>query len=467
MKTYLTFIIVLVTNLIFAQNLQFSELLNYYKSEKHFNGVVLVATNGKIDFLSSVGIGNRQNGSVLNTKSKFKIASMTKVFTAVMIMKLVEENKLFLGDTIGEYLPNYQGEGKDKVTIHQLLTYSSGIQNILDSLGLIPYQVDKTLDDFIESYCSGQLLYPPGEKSEYGNTEYILLHKIIETVSKVSYDAYLKEAIVAPLGLEHTQMVNSKEINLGLLPSYTYEDSLSVFYNDAPYYPELYFGSGALYSTVEDLLKFDQALFTNTILNKESTEKLLTIHPELGYTAYGLWGSTGWGNFSEPFYYRTGAILGANANWIHTMEKGKTIIVLSNTNATNLYELSEKMYLTSIGKRVEIPATELENNAVAIDVEKIKGNWKIDLRPTPNSEPYLKDLYITEVSGNGFSGEFYGSQFSNALVNNDWGKLHFAFTTIDNSYTYYHSGYFSGNRIYGTSYSEGRKFISYWQGTKE
>jgi CubicO group peptidase (beta-lactamase class C family) len=358
MKIYLTIIGICLMQLTVAQNSKFSELLNFYNSKKQFNGVALVATKGEIDFLSSTGIGNRQNNSILNTRSKFKIASMTKVFTAVLVMKLAEEKRLNLDDKIGKHLPNYQGEGKDKVTIHQLLTYSSGIENKLDALGMTPYQIDKTLDEFIKTYCSGKLVFTPGERSEYGNTEYILLQKIIEAVSQSSYETYLAKVILNPFEIQNTQMVNSKEINPGLLLSYTYEDSLGIFVNDAPYYPELYFGAGALYSTIEDLLKFDQALFNNKLLSKESTEKLLTIHPELGYTAYGLWGSTGWGNFSEPFYYRTGAIMGSNANWIHTMEKGKTIIVLSNTNATNLYELSEKLYLLSIGEELEIPASD-------------------------------------------------------------------------------------------------------------
>ncbi|MBC8033941.1 MAG: beta-lactamase family protein [Chitinophagaceae bacterium] len=355
MKIYLAIFAILIAKLMFAQNPQFSELLSYYHSEKQFNGVVLVATNGEIDFLSSVGIGDRRNSAVVTTKSRFKIASVTKVFTAVMIMKLVEEKKLDLKSTIDKYLPNYTGEGKDKVTIHHLLTYSSGIQNKLDKLGISPYQVEKNLDEFIESYCSGELVYSPGIKSEYGNTEYILLHKIIETVSEKSYDNYLRELVLEPLGLENTQIIKSKEINTGLLPSYTFDDSLGVFINDATYYPELYFGAGALYSTIEDLLKFDQALFNNKLLSRELTQKLLTIHPELGNTAYGLWGSQGWGSFNEPFYYRPGGILGSTANWIHTMKSGKTIIALSNTNATNLYELSEKLYLTSIGKEVKIP----------------------------------------------------------------------------------------------------------------
>jgi len=171
----------------------------------------------------------------------------------------------------------------------------------------------------------------------------------------VSYDNYLQNVILNPLKLKNTQMLKSHEIITGLASGYIFNDSLNIFKNEAPYYPELYFGAGALYSTVEDLLKFDQALFNNKILKQQSTKKLLTIYPKLGYTAYGLWGSNGWGVFKEPFYYRTGAILGFNANWIHTMNTGKTIIVLSNTNATNLYEFSEKLYLESIGEKVEIP----------------------------------------------------------------------------------------------------------------
>lgn len=113
---------------------------------------------------------------------------------------------------------------------------------------------------------------------------------------------------------------------------------------------------------------------------------------------------------------------------------------------------------------MEIPTIKIQNTSIKSTIEEIKGTWQIDLRPTPNSEPYLMDFYITEVSGKEFKGEFYGSQFSNGILNNDWDKIQFAFTTNDGSNTHYHSGYFSENKMYGISYSEGRKFISYWTG---
>lgn len=348
MKVVYVFLALLTVQTGFSQNSEFSELLDFYQSEKQFNGVVLVATNGTIDFLAAKGLANRETNTALSTDSKFKIASVSKVFTAILIMKLVEEQKLLLNGTLAESLPEYTGAGKDQITIYNLLTYSSGIDNQLEREGIKPYQNIKTLDAFIETYCSRDLVYTPGAKSVYGNTEYILLHKIIEKVTGMTYENYLHQIILEPLGLKNTQITKARDIVPGLAQSYTYDEETQKLYNDAPYYPELYFGSGALYATAEDLLKLDQTLFNAQILNQQTTQQLLEIHPELGNTAFGFWGSSGWGSFEEPFYYRTGGILGSTANWIHTTEKGKTIIVLSNTDATNLYEFSEKLYQLSL-----------------------------------------------------------------------------------------------------------------------
>jgi len=328
----------------------FTTVLETSHTQERFHGAVLVATHGEVEYSGAIGLGDREKGSPITTKSQFRIASMTKVFTAVLTMKLVEEEKIDLEGTIGDYLPDYKGNGKSKVTIHHLLAYSSGIENELEQLGMEPYQDIESLDEFIDDYCSGDLVSVPGETSEYGNTEYILLHAIIERVSGRRYADYLKDVVLVPLALQNTHMAQSKPTPDGFLPSYSLNDSLNVFEKDVAYYPELYFGAGAVYSTVEDLLVFDQALFNHDLLSRESTERLLTTYPKYGNTAYGLWGSSGWGTFSEPFYYRTGGILGSNANWIHTMDTGKTIIVLSNTNATNLYALSEELYRISVGK---------------------------------------------------------------------------------------------------------------------
>ena len=192
------------------------------------------------------------------------------------------------------------------------------------------------------------LVNQPGEVSEYGNVEYILLHKIIEVVSGMQYQDYLAKAILQPVSLENTQLITDNYSPEDLIPAYIYNSDSGDFTPEPEYYVSQFFGAGGMYSTIADLQKFDYALFNNQVLKVETTQTLLTIHPNLGYTAYGLWGASGWGSFQETFYYRTGGIQGSTANWIHTMENKKTIIVLSNTNATNLYELSEKLYLASL-----------------------------------------------------------------------------------------------------------------------
>ncbi len=346
MRKYIAALLILLVSLsLQAQYKDFDSLIVAYNSKQGFNGVALLAVNGKVVKSKAIGMADISNRKPIQMESKFRIASMTKVFTAIMVMKLVEDHKLDLNKTIGAYFPAYTGEGRDKVTSHHLLTYSSGIENKTESLSMKPYQKKITLDKFIMEYCSGRLIEVPGAKSSYSNTEFIILHKIIELVSGKSYSELLNELIIKPLKLKSTGVINSNKEPKGLVQAYTYSDSLKILTPDEPYCGEMYFGSGNMYATCNDLLVFDQAIFSNKLLSKQSTQKLLEIHDDLGYTAYGFWGSTGWGSFSEKFYYRTGGVLGSTSNWIHTMGSNKTIIVLSNTDATNLYELSEKMYL--------------------------------------------------------------------------------------------------------------------------
>jgi CubicO group peptidase (beta-lactamase class C family) len=419
--------------------------------------------------LSGIGLSNRQAGTNMNSKTKFKIASITKTFTAVLILQLYQQGKIDLNATFGKYYPTYKGEAKDKVTIQQLLTYSSGIPNTVNDLGMSPYQSPLTIDEFIDKYCSENLALTPGEKSNYSNTEYTILHKIIENVSKKSFSNLLQENILNPLKMENTGLLNSKDIISGLTSSYTIQDSTNQITADEPYFIENYFASAAMYSTVEDLLIFNNAIFNNSLLNESTTNLMLKPNEKLDNAALGgLWYSEGYGTFSKPFIYRTGGLLGSCSNWIHSIDDKKTIIVFNNTDGTNLYEFSEQLYLVSNGQKATIPQIKKQENSTNNkDLSKVTGTWLLDLRPDPNSEAYLKDFILSPTKGNEFEGEFYGSQFTGGYFNTDWENIYFAFTTGDKENVYYHSGYIIDNKIFGISYSEGRKFTSHWTGIKK
>lgn len=351
------FLLLFTTNLCPGQT-GFSKIVAYYNQEKNFHGTVLVATNGKIDYLSGVGIANRQNQTSINSKTKFKVASVTKTFTAVLILKLYEQGKLDLNATIGKYFPEYQGPGKDLVTIHHLLTYSSGIPNCEGNTGIGVYQSPVSVDDFIIKHCSGSLEFQPGKQFNYNNGDYIILGRIIEKITGKSFAQNLKGEILAPLNMQNTNLLYTRDVISDLAETYNIDDSTKVFYHDDPMYIENYYSAGAMYSTVEDLLKFDDAIFNYKLLKQKTVDLMLTPYPELYGVAYGFWVTDNtFGNQTLKVANRQGSIWGANANWLHLIDQNKTFLVLSNTNATNLQELTEQLVLQSTGQKVTIPET--------------------------------------------------------------------------------------------------------------
>jgi teichoic acid D-alanine hydrolase len=179
MKRLLLLPFVLVLLRLPAQPAALSEVFTRYAAQHDFNGVALVATDGRLDFIRAAGTADRAAGLPMRTDARFKIASVTKTFTAVLILQLFEEGKLRLDGTIGDYLPGYQGEGRDRVTIHHLLSHSSGLPNSEGETGIGVYQAATTLDSFVVAHCSGRLTTTPGTQFQYNNGDYVLLGKIV------------------------------------------------------------------------------------------------------------------------------------------------------------------------------------------------------------------------------------------------------------------------------------------------
>lgn len=320
---------------------KFNAIVNNYAT-KGFSGSVLVADNGKIVYTKHIGLANRQDKIIITAASKFKICSITKTFTATIILQLMEEGKIELTKTIGTYLPEYSGEAKDKVNIHQLLTYSSGIENI-DQSSEAMYALQQPIDTIIKKYCSGKLVTEPGKQMNYKNADYIILGKIIEKVTGKSYETILSERILQPLKMSNSGYLHNKDIVQGLVATYL-TDSTRKFYNDDPYWIENFYASGSMYATPQDLLKFDQALFTNKLLKKETLQLMTTSYPELWGVAYSFWiNEKQFGNITTLVMDRRGSINGANTAWYHLIKNNKTIIVFSNSNAVDVVEIREKI----------------------------------------------------------------------------------------------------------------------------
>lgn len=181
-------------------------LLGQYHEYGQFNGVALVAENGKVIFKKGFGMANMEWDIPNMPDTKFRVGSITKQFTAMLVMQLVEQGKLKLDSKISDYLPDYPKSTGDRVTIHHLLTHVSGIPsytgfpNFFRDLSRDPY----TPEAFVKTFADSALQFEPGAKFLYNNSGYFLLGAIIEKVAGKPYEQALAENILTPLNMKNT-----------------------------------------------------------------------------------------------------------------------------------------------------------------------------------------------------------------------------------------------------------------------
>ncbi|MFL9481749.1 serine hydrolase domain-containing protein [Chitinophagaceae bacterium LWZ2-11] len=350
--------IIYFITLFFIANISLAQIQRVNKvvdscAKKGFNGAVLIAKNGKIEYLRYTGIANRHYDIKFSQDSKFHIFSVTKTFTAVLIMQLYEQGKINLDSTISTYYPDYKGEAAKKVTIKNLLTYSSG-RDLIEMKNLIePYSNDIWgVDTFITKYCSGKLIDTPGTKFNYNNGDFIILGKIIENIYHKPYDEVLREKILKPLKMNNTDYLHHNDIIKNLDESYWKDDSSTTpVHMPTNYYIDNFYSAGAMYSTPEDLLLFDQAIFNHTFLKRETVDLMLTAYPNLGYVSIGFWVyPKKFGKINTLLAERQGAGYGNNANWIHLIDKDLTFIFLSNTNSVDLNKMRFDVIAAYLGQ---------------------------------------------------------------------------------------------------------------------
>ncbi|OCA77578.1 serine hydrolase [Chryseobacterium artocarpi] len=324
-------------NTAYPQIKKVEQVIDSCVKKDNFNGSVLLAKNGKTELLTYKGLSNKHYNIPFSDDTRFHIFSLTKTFTAALIMQLYEKGKIDLDATIATYYPEYKGEAAKKATIRNLLTYSSGRENKdISSPELIHQAYDNTiwnLDDFITTYLSEKLIDPPGTKFSYNNGDFILLGKIIEKIYKKSFEEVLKEQILIPLKMENTGFLHHNDIIKNIDEGYSAEPSYPfTLYMPTNTYIDNFYSAGAMYSTPKDMLIFDQAIFNSLLFNKKTLEIMLTADKKLEDTALGFWVyPKKFGTINTIFAERQGEGYGHSANWVHLVDKNLSLIILSNT----------------------------------------------------------------------------------------------------------------------------------------
>jgi CubicO group peptidase (beta-lactamase class C family) len=346
----------LFVNSVYAQLQKVEKVVDSCVTKSNFNGAVLIAKNGKIEYLKYTGFANRHYDIKFSDETRFYIFSLTKTFTAALIMQLYEQKKINLDATISTYYPEYKGEAAKKVTIRNLLTYSSGRENgDISTPEHIHEAYDNDIwgvDSFINKYLSGKLIDTPGTKFNYNNGDFILLGKIIEKIYGKPFEQVLNEQLLKPLQMSNSGFLHHKDIIKNIDEGYSSDSDVNNLYMPTNHYIDNHYSAGAMYSTPKDLLIFDQAIFNHTLLKKETVDTMMTSYEKLGDVAFGFWVyPKKFGNTNTVFAERQGEGYGHSANWVHLIDKDITLFILSNTKDIQyLNKMREKVIAAYLGQ---------------------------------------------------------------------------------------------------------------------
>lgn len=308
---------------------QIGAYLQAHHTQRQFDGTALVADNGKVVYEGAFGLANADWGIKNDLDTRFRVGSITKQFTAMLVLLLVQEGKLELDAPVVRYLPQFPAASGKQVTIHHLLSHTSGIPRVTGRpQWREELQEHFSTEDFVARFCTGPLEFEPGTEFRQNNTGYYLLGAIVEAVTGQTYATALRERILAPLQMDNTgceaegevleKRATGYELLLGkrrLAPS---TDMANHFSNDG------------MYSTARDLWKWDQALRSQRLLAGMLAQRMFT-RSENDY-GYG-WHIDDRGIWSGSFNVvpTDGAIPGFRALIGRIPARGQCIILLSNS----------------------------------------------------------------------------------------------------------------------------------------
>ena len=335
------------------------EVMQLYHQYGLFSGVVLVAENGKPVYQKALGLANLELDVPHTTDMKFVLGSVTKQFTAVLILQLVEEGKIKLDDPISKHISNYPTSRGNDITIHHLLSHSAGLQHWggVDDFLLSKARLHYEKDSIMHLFTTLEERSEPGEEFRYSSIGYYLLGMILENVSGKSYADLLQERIFDPLKMTNSFFSDSDEIIKNRVTPYRY-NFLTAKYDNAEYRdPSTTYSTGGIISTTEDLLKWDQALYTNQLLSKESIELLLK--PNFDRYSYGFYVNLRGEHANLNIRWHGGLVTGYRSQITRLIDENKTIILLTNRRDTDTYEITNKIISILTSKEYELPRRSL------------------------------------------------------------------------------------------------------------
>lgn len=371
-KLIILHLFLLTSVFVFAQSKaeKMEELVNAYYQNGKFNGVVLVAEKGQPVFQSGYGFRDAEQASLHDIGSIFQIGSITKQFTAALIMQLEQEKKLSVKDKLSKYFKGFKNG--DQITIEHLLTHTSGIYNYTNDSLVMQRDVTRhySRDEMLELFKSYPPDFEPGAKFNYSNSGYILLGYIAEKAGKKSFEQLMHEKIFRPLGMNNTgfdftHLEHPKKSNGyfvistdTIIPAPVVDSTIA-------------HAAGAIYSTAGDLLKWERAIFTSKILNEGAWNKVFTpFKSKYGY-GWVIDSATG-----RELHAHSGGIHGFSS-YIIRFPAEELVVVLLDNSSKQVSAIAKSLAAISLGEKYTIPEVRREIKITKEQLHHYVGEYQL------------------------------------------------------------------------------------------
>lgn len=361
----------------YAQNMetQIDQLMNDQYQNDNFGATILVAKEGKVVFRKAYGKANTEFNIDMIPENVFEIGSITKQFTAVGILMLLEEGKLSLDDEITKYIPDYPTQDT-KITIHHLLTHTSGIKSYTSIPSLREFaRKDLLVTELIDAFKDEPMDFKPNEQFRYNNSGYVLLGYIIEKISGSSYGDFIQKRIFDKLNMNSSHYGSKSKIIKNR--AYGYQERENEYRNADYISMTIPYAAGSIMSTVDDLLKWNTAIRNHKLISKESTKQAFTNYKINNGNNINY----GYGWFTHkikdvPVIEHGGGIFGYTTQGIYVPSENAYIIILTNCDCVSPTNVAYKIAAITIGK------TYLKaSDAIKLSKEKLQkwvGAYKFD-----------------------------------------------------------------------------------------
>lgn len=346
--------------------------LKAYFEQGRFQGSALVAKGGQILLSKGYGLANEEHDIPNKPNTKFRLGSITKQFTAVAILQLQEQGKLNVQDPVSKYIPN-SPEAWKKVTIHHLLSHTGGIPSYTSTPDYVKQMRESAKPlDFMARFKDKPLEFDPGSKYEYSNSGYFLLGIIIEQVASKSYEAYLRENVFSKLDMQDSGYDWDSTILKNRAAGYVRASDGK--HRNAPFLDMGQpYAAGSLFSTVEDLYRWDRALNTEKVLSRKSLEAAWT--PVRGNYGYGwTMGKTASG---RRVISHGGGINGFATMMIRLPDDDAFVAVFSNLETPDAGRIGMELARMAAGETVDTPRVRKAVTVAPAILDRYAGRYEL------------------------------------------------------------------------------------------